>query len=215
MNTHHVVRITAFGSSSTKGVGASSPATNYPSRLQGDLAAALPAGTQVVVTNRGIGGEDAEDMMRRLPAVLAEHPDLLIWQTGTNDPLRGLPLPRFIELTRAGLTAIRAAGVDAMLMEPQDCPVFAGKPGALAYRDAVRSLAAEFGIPVVRRYDLMQTWLTVGGMTPKQLEAPDGLHMSDTGYALLARAVAQTILTGLPKAAPRAVVTVATLEPKF
>jgi len=212
--TRHALRITAFGSSSTQGIGASSPAASYPSRLQADLSAALSAGVKVVVSNRGIGGEDVDDMLRRLPTVLAEHPDLVIWQTGTNDPLRGVPLARFIALTRAGIAEIRAAGADVMLMEPQDCPVFAGKPGALAFRDAVRSIGAEFGVPVVRRYELMQGWLLKDRLTAAQLQAPDGLHMSDTGYALLATAVAQTILADMPPAAPPTLTAVADTAPK-
>jgi lysophospholipase L1-like esterase len=212
--TRHALRIVAFGSSSTQGIGASSPAASYPSQLQNDLAAALPAGEHITVSNRGIGGEDAEDMMRRLPKVLAEHPDLVIWQTGTNDPLRGEPLARFIDLTRAGIGQIRAAGIDVMLMEPQDCPVFAGKPGALAYRDAVRAIGAELGVPVVRRYDLMQAWLLKDRLTAAQLEAPDGLHMSDVGYALLAKAVASDILADLP-AAPPTLTAVADSGPRF
>jgi lysophospholipase L1-like esterase len=193
----HALYITAFGSSSTQGIGASSLAASYPSRLQAELAARLPAGDRVAVSNRGIGGEDVEDMMRRLPRILAEHPDLVIWQTGTNDPLRGVPLARFADLTRAGIALMRAAGIDVMLMEPQDCPVFAGKPGALAYRDAVRAIGAEFGVPVVRRYDLMEGWLHQDRLTAAQLQAPDGLHMSDTGYALLAKAVAGLILADI------------------
>ena len=70
---HSPVRIIAFGSSSTEGVGASSPAANYPSRLAGALSAAWP-NAQVTVINRGVGGEDADDMARRLPVVIAEHP---------------------------------------------------------------------------------------------------------------------------------------------
>jgi acyl-CoA thioesterase I len=190
----HSLRIVAFGSSSTEGIGASSPAASYPSRLQAELSAALPAGVQVKVANRGIGGEDAEDMMRRLPAILQERPDLVIWQTGTNDPLRGLPLARFAELTREGILAMRAAGLDVMLMEPQDCPVFSAKPGSLGYRDAVRAIGAELGVPVIRRYDLMKRWLETAALTRAQMQAPDGLHMSDAGYALLAKAVARDIL---------------------
>jgi len=208
----HALRITAFGSSSTQGIGASSPAASYPSRLQIELAAALPGSDHVVVTNRGIGGEDAEDMIRRLPGVLADRPDLVIWQTGTNDPLRGVPLARFVDLTRAGILAMRGAGVDVMLMEPQDCPVFASKPGALAYRDAVRDIGAELGVPVIRRYDLMQDWLTHDRFTAAQLEAPDGLHMSDVGYALLAKAVAEAILVDV--SAPPVGTTRASLPPK-
>ena len=60
-------------------------------------------------------------MARRLPAVIAEHPDLIIWQTGSNDPLRDVPLDRFVQETIAGVQAIRAAHIDVMLMGPQLC----------------------------------------------------------------------------------------------
>lgn len=199
--TSHAMRIVAFGSSSTEGVGASSPAASYPSRLQAELRAALP-GVTVAVLNRGVGGEDAEDMDRRIPDLIAARPDLVIWQTGTNDPLRGLALARFTELTRQGLARFRAAGIDVLLMEPQDCPKFTAADGALAYRDAVRRLGAEAGVGVIRRYDLMARWLAGGQVTAAQLRAPDGLHMSDKGYALLAHAVATEILSGLAAPAP-------------
>jgi lysophospholipase L1-like esterase len=187
------LRIIAFGSSSTEGVGASSQAASYPSRLQVELANALPR-MPVVVINRGRGGEDAEDMARRLPAIIAQHPDLVIWQTGTNDALNDLPLERFVALTRAGILAMRAAGIDVMLIEPQRCRAMQAKPGSLRYRDAVRALGAELGVPVIRRYDLMQAWSSGGLLSPVQLMSGDGLHMGDGGYALLAKEVARAIL---------------------
>ena len=96
------VRIIAFGSSSTEGIGASSPAATYPSPPESCTHRGLAARTNLSsVLNRGIGGEDADDMARRLPTVIAEHPDLIIWQTGTNDPLRGVPLDRFEQETTA------------------------------------------------------------------------------------------------------------------
>src|SRR5579875_1193526 len=110
------LNIIAFGSSSTEGLGASSPAASYPSRLEADLDAALPPEFSVVAANRGRRGENAVAMMRRLPAVIARHPDLVIWQTGTNDALGGLPLDEFVALTRAGIGAMRRAGIDVMLV---------------------------------------------------------------------------------------------------
>lgn len=186
------LRIVAFGSSSTEGVGASVPSATYPRRLQAWLGAALP--DRVEVLNAGVGGNDAEDMARRLPGVLAMRPDLVVWQTGSNDPLRGVPLARFVELTRAGIQAMRNAGIDVMLMEPQDCAVLREHPGAFAYRDALRALAAEMHVPLVRRYDLMHAWIAAGLLTPKQMLLGDGLHMTDGGYALLAQEVGREIL---------------------
>jgi acyl-CoA thioesterase-1 len=188
------LRIIAFGSSSTEGIGASSHATTYPNRLQVELARAMPR-MSVIVINRGKGGEDAEDMARRLPDIIAQHPELVIWQTGTNDVLRDLPLERFVALTRAGILAMRAAGIDVMLIEPQRCGALQAKPGSLRYRDAVRAIGAELQVQVIRRYDLMQAWLSEGLLSPVQLMSGDGLHMGDGGYALLAKEVARAILS--------------------
>jgi len=200
--------IIAFGSSSTEGVGATSRATTYPSRLQTELRAALPARSSVNVLNRGVGGEDADDMMRRLPKIIAELPGLVIWQTGSNDPLKGVPLERFIRETRRGIEAMRRAGIDVMLMEPQDCRVLQAVSGSLLYRDAIRSLGAEFGVPVIRRFDLMREWRIGRTLTEAHLMSPDALHMTDGGYALLARAVSDQILvaSGRVPAVPGALV---------
>jgi acyl-CoA thioesterase-1 len=191
---HLPLRIIAFGSSSTEGVGASSPAATYPSRLQTALTAALPAHQDVVVLNRGIGGEDADDMARRLPEVIAENPDLIIWQTGSNDPLRDVPLDRFMQETVAGVQAIRAAHIDLMLMEPQLCHALDDRPATVRYRDALRAIGERMGVTVIRRYDMMRGWLNDGSLTPLQMLSPDGLHMADSGYAKLAGAIAVDIL---------------------
>lgn len=192
---HQPLTIIAFGSSSTEGVGASTPAHAYPARLQTELSTLVPAGEMVTVVNRGIGGEDADDMMIRLARdVVPAKPDLVIWQTGTNDPLRKLPLDRFIAETRAGILQMRLAGIDVVLMEPQDCRMMRATPGAFAYLDAVRQIGADMGVPVVRRYDMIHRWLADGTVTEAQLMAPDGLHMADEGYARLAAEVARELL---------------------
>jgi len=191
---HLPLHIIAFGSSSTEGVGASSIATTYPTRLLVELTAALPPRQQVKVVNLGIGGNDADDMAVRLPAVIAQHPDLIIWQTGSNDPLRNVPLDRFVQETIAGVQAIRAAHIDLMLMEPQLCKTLDRQPTSVLYRDALRAIGEGMDVPLVRRYDLMRAWLADGSLTATQMLSPDGLHMADAGYARLAQAVAADIL---------------------
>src|SRR3954454_20765962 len=84
------VVIVAFGSSSTAGYGASSPDFNYPNRLATQLRRQYPT-ADISVVNAGKGGEDAPEMMKRLQtAVIDLHPDLVIWQVGTNAVLRNL-----------------------------------------------------------------------------------------------------------------------------
>jgi lysophospholipase L1-like esterase len=135
-------------------------------------------------------------MMRRLPAIIAEHPDLVIWQTGTNDPLRGVDPAHFSDLTRQGIAAMRAAGIDVMLMGPQLCARLADSADAVRFRDAVTAIGADMQVPVIHRYRMMQDWLARHMLTETQLLSSDGLHMADGGYALLAKAVAQDILAG-------------------
>ncbi|MFC6789585.1 SGNH/GDSL hydrolase family protein [Methylobacterium komagatae] len=188
------LRIVAFGSSSTEGIGASSPANAYPARLQADLRTKLH-GVEVTVINRGIGGEHVDDMLARLERdVIGPEPQLVIWQTGSNDPLRGVSLEHFRAATLDGLRRIRDAGIDVVLMEPQWCPKLEATPGANRFRDAVREIGDELDIPVIRRADLMHGWVRDGKLTPKRLFASDGLHMADRGYALLASAAAESIL---------------------
>lgn len=194
LTTGRILHITAFGSSSTEGIGASSKAASYPSLLQADLDVMLPHGRIALVANRGIGGEDIDDMMRRLPAIMAERPELVIWQIGSNDPLRAVPVARFITLTRQGIKTLRAAGIDVMLMGPQLCRKLQANATTDQFRDAIVSIGRQMHVPVIRRYTMMQAWLAHKQLTETEMLSPDGLHMADGGYAMLARAVAREIL---------------------
>src|SRR5215475_1750698 len=72
--------IVAVGSSSTFGVGASSSAAAYPARLEALLKERFP-GASIKVFNRGVNGEDAAEMLVRFDKqVIAEKPDLVLWQ---------------------------------------------------------------------------------------------------------------------------------------
>jgi acyl-CoA thioesterase-1 len=196
LTTGGPLRIVAFGSSSTEGIGASTPSAAYPARLQAALKQALPqSADRIMVANRGIGGEAVDDMLARLDRdVIAPHPDLVIWQTGSNDPLRGVSLDHFRAATIAAVRQIRDAGIDVVLLEPQWCPKLDATPGAYRFRDAVREIGAELYVPVIRRSEMMQAWISEGKLIRDQLFASDGLHMADRGYDLLGRAVAEAVL---------------------
>ncbi len=77
------MKIIAVGSSSTAGAFASSPDKSYPSRLAVELKERFP-GQPITVINRGVNGEEAPDNLARLDTdVIAEKPDLILWQVGT------------------------------------------------------------------------------------------------------------------------------------
>src|SRR5262249_11957611 len=124
------LKIVALGSSSTAGFGASSLSQSYPNRLEVELRSLLP-GRDVIVINRGINGQDAEEMVARLQrSVLAVHPDLVIWQVGTNALLDNYPVERESALIRRGIRRLLDAGVDVVLMDPQYTPRVIKKPAA-------------------------------------------------------------------------------------
>jgi acyl-CoA thioesterase-1 len=190
------IRIVAFGSSSTEGIGASSASAAYPARLSVALKQAQPrSADRITVSNRGVGGESVDDMLVRIDRdVVAPRPDLVIWQTGSNDPLRGVSLDHFRAATAGAVRRIQEAGIDVVLMEPQWCPKLDATPGAYRFRDAVREIGAELGVPVIRRSDMMRDWIARGEVTHEELFAADGLHMADRGYDLLGQEVSALIL---------------------
>jgi acyl-CoA thioesterase-1 len=81
-----------------------------------------------------------------------------------------------------------------MLMEPQLSRRLAATDRADEFLDAVREVGRQAHVLVIRRYDLMQQWLARGALTYDRMMSHDGLHMTDGGYAMLAQAVAETIM---------------------
>src|SRR3982074_2862570 len=95
----------AFGSSSTVGYGSTSPEYTYPNRLAAQLHRQYPT-ADITVVNRGKGGEDAPEMMKRLQEVIDLKPDLVIWQVGTNAVLRNLDPAETAKMVEEGVASI-------------------------------------------------------------------------------------------------------------
>ena len=87
LKENRVVKVLAVGSSSTSGVGASSPYATYPVRLEADLEG-LFKGVDVDVVARGVPGEVGLGACTRMKREVADvRPDLVVWQVGTNDAM--------------------------------------------------------------------------------------------------------------------------------
>jgi acyl-CoA thioesterase-1 len=187
------ITIVAIGSSSTAGAGASSPAANYPSRLQSELRARFRS-QKINVINRGVGGEEVPDMLKRFDqAVVAAKPDLVIWQLGTNSVLRNHPLNDHGALIRAGLDKIRATGADVVLIDPQFAPKVIVKPEAAHMVELIAYTAKREEVDLFPRFDVMRHWRDVDRMEFKAFLSSDGLHMNDWSYACLAKGLGLAI----------------------
>ncbi len=194
--------VVALGSSSTEGVGASSPALTYPARLEAELYALFPH-IAVTVINRGVSGEEAQQMYKRLDRdVLATEPDLVIWQAGVNSAIKDAPLDEFAETMAAGIDKMRAQGIDVMLLGPQNAPRYVNAPHRREYSDHLVLLSRTKEVPIFPRFRVMNHWQATGQIVAKDAIAADRLHMTDASYYCIANLIARMIGSAAPGAAP-------------
>jgi lysophospholipase L1-like esterase len=205
--------IVAVGSSSTSGAGASSSAASYPSRLEADLRQRFPAAT-IRVLNRGVGGEEVQDMLARFDrTVLAEKPDLVLWQVGSNTVLRGGSVIAAFAHIAEGLRRLKASDADVVLIDPQFAPKVIVKADAEDMVDLITAAAKAENVGLFHRFAVMRHWHKVRKIPFETFLSPDGLHMNDWSYACVARllgatiaeaATRQTAVAGVPVSTPRA-----------
>ena len=188
------LRITVFGSSTTEGIGATSAEASFPAVMRRAMLHRIPA---IALHNRGIGGNNARDLHARLGCVIADQPDLVLFQTGSNDPLQEVPLDEFERLTRDDLRRLRqATDAEIVLVDQQLCRMLEECEAFPPFLAALHRIGEQEAVPVFPRYRLMQAWCDVPGMQ-RDILSPDGLHMGDHGYALLGAALSGWLLGGL------------------
>jgi lysophospholipase L1-like esterase len=189
------VTIIAFGSSSTQGFGSSTPEFTYPNRLAAQLKRQYPT-ADITVLNRGKGGEDAPEMMRRLQTeVIDMKPDLVIWQVGTNAVLRNLDQSETEKMVADGIGRIQAIGSDVVLVDPQYSPRVNEKAESAGKMIKLLGRIAELRkVGVFPRFEVMRDWHEKQSIPTEEFIIPDGLHMSDWGYACFAQLLGDDII---------------------
>ncbi|TMJ64410.1 MAG: SGNH/GDSL hydrolase family protein [Alphaproteobacteria bacterium] len=189
------VEIIAFGSSSTAGFGATSPEFNYPNRLAAQLRRQYPS-AEITVVNRGKGGEDAPEMMKRLQTeVIDMKPDLVIWQVGTNAVLRNLDPAETAKIVEDGITLIQAAGADLVLVDPQYSPRLNERAESANKMVRLLGRVAELRhVGIFPRFQVMREWHEQQSIPFDNFVIADGLHMSDWGYACFAQLLGDDII---------------------
>jgi acyl-CoA thioesterase-1 len=105
------IKILALGTSLTQGYGLP-PGTEFTVQLQ---AALKQAGVDAVVTNAGVSGDTSAGGLARLDWSLADHPDAVILELGSNDMLRGIAPSETEKNLRAILARLKAAHVKVLL----------------------------------------------------------------------------------------------------
>src|SRR6201992_1088033 len=105
------VHILALGSSLTQGYGLP-PGTEFTVQLQ---AALKQAGIDATVINAGVSADTSAGGLARLDWSLADHPDAVILELGSNDMLRGTPPGETEKNLRAILDKLKAAHAKGLL----------------------------------------------------------------------------------------------------
>lgn len=201
-------RIVAIGSSSTAGHGGIRP---YPERLLSFLQAQYP-NAGITMVNRGIGGQEAPLELQRFDTdVIAEKPDLVIWQVGTNSvwqsPDQNPPSHDETAVAiRDGLVKLRKeTQADVILMDLQYVPAVltpAKKDKAIAMVKAIGELARD-GVNVFRRFAFMKGMHEVEQVSFDRMVDPADehrLHDSDWATHRVAWAMKLAIVGGVDKA---------------
>ena len=204
-------KIVAIGSSTTAGEG---NIKAYPERLLSFLQGEYP-NTVITMVNQGIGGQEAPNELLRFDTdVIAEKPDLVIWQVGTNAvwqrPDQKPPPSSFDETTTAihdGLVTLREkTRADVILMDLQYVPAVltrANKKKAIAMVKAIGELARDAGVNVFRRFAFMQGLHEIEQVSFDRMVDPtdnNRLHDSDWATGRVAWAVKLAIVGGVNKA---------------
>jgi acyl-CoA thioesterase-1 len=181
------IKIVAIGSSSTAGAGASSTAATYPNRLEAYLKERFPQRT-ITVINHGVNGTEARDMIARFDQdIVADHPDLVLWQLGTNSVLRDHVLSDAPALINEGLSKIKAFGVDVILINPQYAPKVLAKPEVEHMVKIIATVSGQANVNLFDRFAVMQHWRVGENMPFSAFLSADELHMNDWSYACVAK----------------------------
>ena len=211
--TRGQAKIVAIGSSTTAGDG---KIKAYPERLLSFLQAEY-LNAKIVMINKGIGGQEAPIELQRFDTdVIAEKPDLVIWQIGTNAVWQSPDQnpPSFNETTgaiRDGLVKLRdETQADVILMDLQYVPAVltpAKKDKAIAMVEAISELARDARVNVFRRFAFMKGLYQVEQVSFDRLVDPldhRRLHDSDWATERVAWAVKLAIVGGVDKTRPLA-----------
>ncbi|MDQ2954800.1 MAG: GDSL-type esterase/lipase family protein [Pseudomonadota bacterium] len=155
---HLEIAVIGTGSSILPGSGV----TAYPARLEAALRARLP-GVTVNVTSLAKPRQTAAEMVQNIKKLLSDlKPDLVIWQSGTVDAMRGIELDKFGAAIDQGIERIQAAGTDVILMNMQYSPRTESMIAVDLYIDSMRASAREHEVPMFDRFAIMRNWSDSG-----------------------------------------------------
>lgn len=203
--TKGAVDILALGSGSTVGEGGgasgpafviSTPGASFPYRMVDALKLMRP-GARFRLTVGGGRNMTAEAMLPILRRELATyHYDLVIWQTGTVEAVRGLRPDTLHGVLEDGVAAAAEAHADVVLVDPQFSRFLRANVDLGPYQAVLRQIAGSPGVTLFHRFELTQGWVDSGQADLERAEHDARDKTVAILNTCLGHALARYVLTG-------------------
>ena len=189
------LKIVVAGTASSTLPGANGPASAYPARLEAALQKKLPD-VKVTVISLAKSRQTAADMAASFSQVLAdEKPNLVIWQTGTADAMRGVSTDDFQATLEQAVGKLREGGADIIFMNPQYNPRADAVIATAPYAEAIRWVALGNAVNLFDRQAVMRQWGELG--TFDLLAATKSLDTAANVHECIGRLLANLVIQGL------------------
>lgn len=187
------VTIVAIGGGSTAGAAAGGPDLAYPHRLQLVLTAFYP-GVPISVINKGQPRQSTQQMVDRFASdVIAEHPVLVVWETGISDAVRGIEIDDFATALHHGIDAIRSHPIDLVLVDMQ----FSRNATAVIdfdrYLETIHRVGDLDEVYVFPRFELMRYWSEQQMFNFDDVAEADRAALAAKVYDCIGRQLAEAI----------------------
>ena len=199
------VEILALGSGSTVGEGGGSsgpvftfktPAASFPYRMLEALQELRPS-AQFYLTVKGARNITAEAMLSAMRQELASHHfDLILWQTGTVEAVRGLRPDALNGVLQEGVAAAAEAHADVVLIDPQFSRFLRANTDLTPYEAVLEQAAGMPDVTLFHRFDLTQLWVGNGQIDLERVEHDQRDKTVALLNTCLGQALARYVLTG-------------------
>ncbi|HVC59143.1 MAG TPA: hypothetical protein VND19_02115 [Acetobacteraceae bacterium] len=191
------VNVLAVGSATTVGDQFGTDRNSaFPARMVEALHAALPR-VAFALTLRGGRGLTAADMLPLLEAALAaRHYQLVVWQTGTVEAVRGLRPDGMVAALQEGIGRAREAGADVVLIDPQFSRFLRANADLDPYEAALRQVSVMPGVVLFQRFDVMRGWAEDGQIDLERVRRTDRTRTMALLNTCLGETLARFVLNG-------------------
>jgi hypothetical protein len=161
-NKDKKLKIVVIGTASAMLPGPDGANAAFPSRLEAALKKRLPKVdiSLVIQTKPRQTAAEMSDSIEKL--IVDEKPNLVVWQTGTYDALKGVDPEEFRSSISGGVEALHTRGADVVLVNMQYSPRTESMIALGAYLDNMRWVAREREVPLFDRNAIMRHWNDVG-----------------------------------------------------